>query len=104
MRISDWSSDVCSSDLHQSSVALTDTSALNPNAIEPAYTTLDFSLNWKDVMGQPVDLGVFLTNATNKLYRIGSNDLTQRSSLRSEERRVGKECVSTCRSRWWSLH
>src|SRR3546814_796970 len=40
---------------HQSSVALTDTSALNPNAIEPAYTTLDFSLNWKDVMGQPVD-------------------------------------------------
>src|SRR3546814_14496115 len=21
--------------------------------------------------------------------------------LRSEERRVGKECVSTCRSRWW---
>src|SRR3546814_17461162 len=23
---------------------------------------------------------------------------------RSEERRVGKECVSTCRSRWWPLH
>src|SRR3546814_15645689 len=23
------------------------------------------------------------------------------SSQRSEERRVGKECVSTCRSRWW---
>lgn len=66
---------------HQSNVALTDTSRLNPAAIEPAYTTLDFTLNWKDVMGQPVDLGVFLTNATNKLYRIGGNDLTQRSSL-----------------------
>ncbi|HMP46567.1 MAG TPA: TonB-dependent receptor, partial [Sphingopyxis sp.] len=51
------------------------------NAIEPAYTTLDFTLNWKDVMGQPVDIGAFLTNATNKLYRIGNNDLTQRSSL-----------------------
>src|SRR3546814_12448463 len=24
--------------------------------------------------------------------------------LRSEERRVGKECVSTCRSRWWPYH
>src|SRR3546814_6149046 len=23
---------------------------------------------------------------------------------RSEERRVGKECVSTCRSRWWPIH
>src|SRR3546814_19927325 len=23
---------------------------------------------------------------------------------RSEERRVGKECVSTCRSRWWAYH
>src|SRR3546814_14871931 len=25
-------------------------------------------------------------------------------SLRSEERRVGNECVSTCRSRWWQYH
>src|SRR3546814_11224706 len=25
-------------------------------------------------------------------------------NVRSEERRVGHECVSTCRSRWWSLH
>src|SRR3546814_4473196 len=24
--------------------------------------------------------------------------------IRSEERRVGKECVSTCRSRWWPSH
>src|SRR3546814_16672271 len=24
--------------------------------------------------------------------------------VRSEERRVGKECVSTCRSRWWRAH
>src|SRR3546814_19195410 len=24
--------------------------------------------------------------------------------LRSEERRVGKECVSTCRSRWWPIY
>src|SRR3546814_11632616 len=25
-------------------------------------------------------------------------------NLRSEERRVGKECVSTCRTRWWPYH
>src|SRR3546814_11951265 len=28
-------------------------------------------------------------------------DKTVRQAARSEERRVGKECVSTCRSRWW---
>src|SRR3546814_12736718 len=28
----------------------------------------------------------------------------QDGASRSEERRVGKECVSTCRSRWWPYH
>src|SRR3546814_20991835 len=28
----------------------------------------------------------------------------RREAWRSEERRVGKECVSTCRSRWWPSH
>src|SRR3546814_18102295 len=28
----------------------------------------------------------------------------RRLVVRSEERRVGKECVSTCRSRWWPYH
>src|SRR3546814_11346119 len=35
-------------------------------------------------------------------HRIG--DLPQRAEFRSEERRVGKECVSTCRSRWSPYH
>src|SRR3546814_15777650 len=30
--------------------------------------------------------------------------LLLRASARSEERRVGKGCVSTCRSRWWPHH
>src|SRR3546814_14975044 len=30
--------------------------------------------------------------------------LDQRCRIRSEERRVGKECVSTCRSRWSPYH
>src|SRR3546814_1291276 len=33
----------------------------------------------------------------------GNNALAQRQQ-RSEERRVGKECVSTCRSRWSPYH
>jgi len=66
---------------HQSSIATNDTSRLNPRSIERAYTTLDLSANWNNVLGAPVDLGFFMTNVTNKLFRIGTNDLSQRSSL-----------------------
>src|SRR3546814_5426648 len=82
MRISDWSSDVCSSDLgsrvakHSLRVA--------------AYGTVDE------------------TNATVGLARLhaqGEIDAAlARIQNRSEERRVGKECVSTCRSRWSPYH
>src|SRR3546814_2371104 len=34
----------------------------------------------------------------------GGNFFTIQECLRSEERRVGKECVSTCRSRWSPYH
>src|SRR3546814_18612568 len=33
-----------------------------------------------------------------------SSRSAQSCIMRSEERRVGKECVSTCRSRWWTYH
>src|SRR3546814_15412857 len=36
-------------------------------------------------------------------YRV-QYDLYDRGISRSEERRVGKECVSTCRSRWSPYH
>src|SRR3546814_10302660 len=62
MRISDWSSDVCSSDLVHG--------------------------------GLLVALGVEQPPS-------GAED---RVVTRSEERRVGKECVSTCRSRWSPYH
>src|SRR3546814_21130178 len=40
------------------------------------------------------------------IRQIHSNGLPQCSEFanRSEERRVGKECVSTCRYRWWPYH
>src|SRR3546814_12856058 len=52
-------------------------SMINPKAIalEHKFTTVDVA--WHDYGGWVV---------------------------RSEERRVGKECVSTCRSRWWPYH
>src|SRR3546814_10111190 len=71
MRISDWSSDVCSSDL-------------------PADIDLPASFHSK----APLPRHLAALHA-------GRDDGRQN---RSEERRVGKECVSTCRSRWSPYH
>jgi iron complex outermembrane receptor protein len=60
---------------------LNDTSKLNPLSVNAPFTTIDLTANWDNVLGAPVDLGFFMTNVTNKLYRIGTGDLTQRSSL-----------------------
>src|SRR3546814_7953773 len=55
-----------------------------------------------------LDLGGKRAAAGNVQSRI--SDLTEevddhrRQPIRSEERRVGKECVSTCRSRWSPYH
>src|SRR3546814_18124649 len=38
------------------------------------------------------------------LPEVSRADDSQSRLIRSEERRVGKECVSTCRSRWWPNH
>src|SRR3546814_2268139 len=75
MRISDWSSDVCSSDLGRVDMALDDV---------PAQAR--------------VDVGGAL-----EIDGIALGELRERGA-RSEERRVGKECVSTCRSRWSPYH
>jgi iron complex outermembrane receptor protein len=65
----------------QSSVALNDTSALNPGSIEGGFTTVDLTVNWRNFLNKPVDLGFFVTNLTDKVYRIGTSDLMQRSSV-----------------------
>src|SRR3546814_3697222 len=80
MRISDWSSDVCSSDLDCKVVAIFATRT----AIEESTTLIC----WFRIA---------------KCERIGYNVLFNLYD-RSEERRVGKECVSTCRSRWSPYH
>src|SRR3546814_12245010 len=43
---------------------------------------------------------VMLPFARRCMDRIGAREFDEAVKLRSEERRVGKECVSTCRTRW----
>src|SRR3546814_3036192 len=74
MRISDWSSDVCSSDL--------------PIARQIGHRA-----------------GPLLTLTRRHGCHLHRHSLLRPLLLdRSEERRVGKECVSTCRSRWSPYH
>src|SRR3546814_15287858 len=80
MRISDWGSDVCSSDLHTAAVQ-----------IGSRYGMILFITS--EVM---FFLAFFWAFFDFALY--------PRTGVRSEERRVGKECVSTCRSRWSPYH
>src|SRR3546814_6498122 len=86
MRISDWSSDVCSSDLskRRTSMPLLRLTLMCPALVQSSISELKLNIPcpfsddhmWIDEYGRE----------------------------RSEERRVGKECVSTCRSRWSPYH
>src|SRR3546814_14261339 len=53
----------------------------------------------------PTDVPVRIAHCTTRKPSCYSANRQQpRYSMRSEERRVGKECVSTCRSRWTPYH
>src|SRR3546814_12924242 len=88
MRISDWSSDVCSSDLPSyvrfEVVAYTETGKKATLCGLPDGTWLPGN-------------GVLTGDAAQAVMDLAC-------SVRSEERRVGKACVSTCRSRWSRNH
>src|SRR3546814_12413238 len=104
MRISDWSSDVCSSDLlTKYELAATGTPAiLLSHDRAHAENNLAFA-----ELGAAVDLGeiALLSDITiAEPVRALLQDAARRARMRSEERRVGKECVSTCRSRWSRYH
>src|SRR3546814_11608401 len=106
MRISDWSSDVCSSDLQEGpewtwfenglsydnarlpqALIVTGAAALSATMVEAGLR----SLRW---------LVAMQTAPEGHFRPVGSHGFL----LRSEERRVGKECVSACRSRWSPYH
>src|SRR3546814_11795761 len=78
MRISDWSSDVCSSDLGPRSVRWAQSRSDRPRSVPPRCCPFD------------------VPDAYPKRRRPDADS--------SDERRVGKECVSTGRSRWSPYH
>src|SRR3546814_14152605 len=100
MRISDWSSDVCSSDLAEGLGPGLPLNALGLPSTDPMAVMPFFDLGRADVADRlPVPPGPGEPAAVPNcaVFCLGEN-------TRSAERRVGKECVSTCRSRWSQYH
>src|SRR3546814_4375870 len=106
MRISDWSSDVCSSDLERDKdittraaerLAAEVTVGIQPvENGQPRSDNIDhLRLDGHHVLY----LYSFLQNCRVEAHPHRYERFPERR-VRSEERRVGKECVSTCRSRW----
>src|SRR3546814_3617080 len=86
MRISDWSSDVCSSDLSGSQPYAGPVRLVAELVGDQPHTFLGIGADVRRVLERP------------------RNGRDAEPRHRSEERRVGKECVSTCRSRWSPYH
>src|SRR3546814_12188476 len=143
MRISDWSSDVCSSDLrardrdaaarrasrrlaglaasHRDRRALLRRRAARhlrnmaqppPLPLQTAQKEPDMTKKSADLLvGELADHFARVLDAVLPSGKLALVDFPDHSNvgdsaiwLRSEERRVGKECVSTCRSRWLPDH
>src|SRR3546814_13531402 len=96
MRISDWSSDVCSSDL---GAADAEGVAGWVEEHDPALAGLELGLRAAE-LAHPVDQGFGIGGAQVEVELLAVARPARRHVARSEERRVGQECVSTCRSRW----
>src|SRR3546814_18970670 len=96
MRISDWSSDVCSSDL----------ALAHGDAGGGAESLVGGIDRMELAVGQchcHIDHRKTERAALQRILHAlvdGGNEVLRDGPARSEERRVGKECVSTCRS-WW---
>src|SRR3546814_1390874 len=88
LRISDWSSDVCSSDLRAAG-----------RTGQPSITVLDECWSLLDSPALAPEVVQLFRTARKR-----NSSVWGISQTRSEERRVGKECVSTCRSRWSPYH
>src|SRR3546814_11258112 len=105
MRISDWSSDVCSSDLTLVSREI--------SPLDSAVVTVgSFHAGAKhNIISDEARLQLTVRSYTDEvrnhlldgIVRIAKGEAIA-AGMRSAERRVGKECVSTCRSRWSPSH
>jgi iron complex outermembrane receptor protein len=66
---------------YQSSVALEDNSYLSPTSIESGYGLGDLDASWTHIMKSSLDISVFVTNVSNREYRIGGVSTAYFSSL-----------------------
>src|SRR3546814_19357187 len=111
MGISDWSSDVCSSDLCLAVGQLRDQGVFRIAGLSPGrWGQAGQQLTWQQQTGQQAE--------NKKMPAVHTKLLTRKISpksapedqpwapcaFRSEERRGGEEGVSTCRSRWSPYH
>src|SRR3546814_15487837 len=107
MRISDWSSDVCSSDLAERCDIYTDVDGVyttDPRIVAKARK-LD-RITYEEMLEMASQGAKVLQTRSVEMAMKHHVRIQVRSSFeeRSEERRVGKECVGTCRSRWSPYH
>src|SRR3546814_12999394 len=124
MRISDWSSDVCSSDLFdrqsfdqrlsegdRQRVAAAET---RPSLFDQVEAWLErtpfvefggyrFQETYRGAVTGMLDRDAAYVRGNPTLVD-AEKEAELKRLARSEERRVGKECVSTCRSRWSPYH
>src|SRR3546814_2545559 len=102
MRISDWSSDVCSSDLHLAGREQRARRFLprHHQVPEPGREPMARVVALRAQLGGGAQR---FGNALGRAFVVGGEGHAH-MAVRSEERRVGKECVSTCRSRWSPYH
>src|SRR3546814_16343216 len=111
MRISDWSSDVCSSDLYQRPLDVFQVLGCSAQGRKPGGSTFNCNHEFKHIshIFFVVQAGWIQPERLSGAPLIDKHAAPllrayQPFELRSEERRVGKECVSTCRSRWSPFH
>src|SRR3546814_12467115 len=104
MRISDWSSDVCSSDLKHRAADMFAEIELCRSVVLDALSALEARRNDVPQIASlaKARLSEVATRITNEgLQMRGGMGMTDQFDIgRSEERRVGHECVSTCSTRW----
>src|SRR3546814_14957899 len=99
MRISDWSSDVCSSDLPEQREVEVRATVVDRADLARRGLVLEEERARGAIQGVGQDLRPRVVVGLREVLEAHS-ECQELTEARSEERRVGKECVSTCRSRW----